>query len=176
MQPEDILTGVGETAAAFAGFSGIVAALGARSVIELPPVSRFRFSNLLVVSVSTCLLSFAPLVLGAFLLASPSSIWAWSSSALAIFALLFPIAAEIRRRRISNAQVTARRGRRWMAVLSICVLLSICVSKCANAVGWPLERGAALYVAGLFGLLTLSGVQFILLALDSTPIETQSAV
>jgi len=168
MQPEDILTGLGDTAAVFAGFSGIVAALGARSVTELPPVSRFRFSNLLVISVSTCLLAFAPLVLGAFSLAS-SLIWAWSSAALALFALLFLIVRNTTRRRIRAAQVTS--GRPWMAVFSISVLVSVGVTQCANTIGWPLSRGAALYVAGLFGLLILSGLQFILLALDSAPVE-----
>jgi hypothetical protein len=168
MQPEDILAGLGETAAVFAGFSGIVVALGARSVTELSPVSRFRFANLLVISVSTSLLAFAPLVLGAFSLAS-SLIWAWSSATLGLFALLFLIARSAMARRIRAAQITM--GRSWMAVLSVCILASICVAQCLNTIGWPLDRGAALYVTGLFGLLILSGLQFILLALDSTPAE-----
>jgi hypothetical protein len=168
MQPEDILTSLAETAAVFAGFSGIVVALGARSVTELSPVSRFRFANLLVISVSTSLLAFAPLVLGAFSLAS-SLIWAWSSATLALFALLFLIARSAMARRIRAAQITL--GRSWMAALMICVLAGICVTQCANTIGWPLNRGAALYVAGLFGLLIVSGLQFILLALDSTPAE-----
>jgi hypothetical protein len=172
LQPEEILVGLGDAAAVFAGFSGIVAVLGARSVTELSPLSRFRFSNLLVISVSTCLLAFAPLVLGAFSLAS-SLIWAWSSATLALFALLFLIAANTRQRRVRAAEVAAGRaaGRTWMAVFSICVLVGVCLSQCVNAIAWPLSRGAALYVAGLFGLLILSGLQFILLALDSTPVE-----
>jgi len=168
MQPEYILTNFGEISAIFAGFSGIVEALGARSVSELPLTSRFRFANLLVNSVSTCLLAFVPLVLGTFSMAS-SLVWAWSSATLAAFALLFLMARAAMARRVRVAQVTL--GRRWMTVLYRWGLASICVTQCVNIIGWPLNRSPALYVTGLFGLLILSGLQFLLLALDSTPAE-----
>jgi hypothetical protein len=55
-----------------------------------------------------------------------------------------------------------------MAVLSVSVLVGVVGMQSANIIGWPLDRGAALYVAGIFGLVILSGFHFILLALDST--------
>jgi hypothetical protein len=166
MQPEDLLVGLGETAAVFAGFGGIVAALGSHSVTELAPLERFRFENLLVISVFTCLLAFAPVVLGEFTEAS-SSVWAWSSAALALFALSFQISRARASYRIRALR--ARWGRPWMAALSVSVLAVIFVSQCANAIGWHADRSAQVYVGGIFGLLVLSGVQFVLLALDAKP-------
>lgn len=166
MQPEDALVALGQTGAVFAGFSGIVAVLGIRSVTELGPLERFRFSNLLVISVAACLLAFAPLVLDQFDLDSSSS-WAYSSAAMALFALIFLMSRSRAARRMRALQ--PRWGQPWMAVLSVAVLAGLVVSQSANAMGWVLERSAAVYVSGIFALLVLSGLQFVLLALDATP-------
>jgi hypothetical protein len=166
MQPEDILVALGETGAVFAGFGGIVAALGARSVTELPPIDRFRFSNLLVISVSACLLAFLPIVLEE-VVEDPSTMWNISTATLALFALIFLLKSAGGARRIGALR--GQRGRLWMAVLSVSVLAAIFVIQSASLIGWPRGHDSAVYVAGIFGLLILSGLQFILLALDATP-------
>jgi hypothetical protein len=164
--PEELLVGLGETAAVFAGFSSIVVALGVRSVAELRPIDRFRFSNLLVISVFACLLAFVPIVLAGFALPVEST-WVLASLSLALFSIGFLAWASIAARRVRKQQTS--RGRSWMAALSVGVLMGILVAQCANALDWPFSRGAHIYVAGVFGLVILSGLQFILLALDSTP-------
>jgi len=164
--PEELLVGLGETAAVFAGFSSIVAALGVRSVAELRPIDRFRFSNLLVVSVFAFMLAFAPVVLTGFAFPVEST-WALSSLSLALFSMSFLVWVSIAARRVRKQQTSV--GRSWMAALSIAVLIGLLVAQCANALNWPFDRSAHVYVAGIFGLVVLSGLQFILLALDSTP-------
>jgi hypothetical protein len=164
--PEDLLVGLGETAAVFAGFSSIVAALGVRSVAELRPIDRFRFSNLLVVSVSACLMAFLPLVLGGFAF-TPASTWALASLSLALFSVCFLAWASVAARRVRKQRTPG--GQSWMAALSVGVLAATVVAQCANALSWPFDRSAYIYVAGIFALVILSGLQFILLALDSTP-------
>lgn len=164
MQPEEALISLGEVAAAFAGFSGVVAALGASSVSELPAPARFRFANLLVVSVGAALFAFLPVALDQF---SPSSraVWGWSSGFLCLFTgslLAFRMRPG---RRIQRAQPGSLRL--WVAALWIGILVSVTTTQVANIAEWPMERGGASYVAGIFGLLVLSGLQFISLALPA---------
>ena len=51
-------------------------------------------------------------------------------------------------------------GTCWVGVLS-----GVCLLQLANVVEWPWSRSGAAYVAGVFGLLLVSGLQFISLAL-----------
>jgi hypothetical protein len=158
VQPEDVLTTLGEVAAAFAGFSGVVAALGVKSLAELPAIHRFRFANLLVVSVGAALFAFLPVVLEQFPIGS-SAVWTSSSAFLALFA----------RWRAGLRLGTLNRGplNLWMVTSWIGVLSAVFLLQLANAIEWPSSRSGAAYVAGVFGLLLLSGLQFISLALPS---------
>jgi hypothetical protein len=81
IHPHDTLVALGEVSAAFAGFSGIVAALGYRSPSEWSATAQFRFANLLSFAVAASLLAFFPIVLAI----SDSTVWAWSSAALGLF-------------------------------------------------------------------------------------------
>jgi hypothetical protein len=170
VQPEDVLTTLGEVAAAFAGFSGVVAALGVKSLAELPAHNRFRFANLLVVSVGAALFAFLPVVLEQFPIRS-SGVWASSSALLALFAgtLLFA------RWRVALRLGPLNRGslNLWMVTCWIGVLSAVCLLQLANVVEWPSLRSGAAYVAGVFGLLLLSGLQFISLALPRQAKDTK---
>jgi len=162
VQPEDVLTTLGEVAAAFAGFSGVVAALGAKSLSELPALHRFRFANLLVVSVAAALFAFVPVILEQFPIGA-SAMWASSSAFLAVFAgtLLFARwRAGLRLGSLTRGPINL-----WMATCWVGVLSGVCLLQLANVVEWPWSRSGAAYVAGVFGLLLVSGLQFISLAL-----------
>jgi hypothetical protein len=50
----------------------------------------------------------------------------------------------------------------WFAALS-----AVCLLQLANLTEWPWSRAGAFYVAGVFCLLLLSGLQFISLALPT---------
>ena len=162
MQPEDALTTLGEVAAAFAGFSGVVAALGVKSLADLPALHRFRFANLLVVSVGAALFAFLPIVLEQFPIGG-SAVWASSSALLAVFAgtLLFTRW----RAGLRLGSLTSGPANLWMATCWLGVLSVVCLLQLGNIVEWPWSRSGSAYVAGVFGLLLVSGLQFISLAL-----------
>ena len=162
MLPEDALIALGEVAAAFAGFSGVVGALGARSVPELSSAARFRFTNLLVVSVAAALFAFVPVVLSQFT-ATSQVIWGWSSASLCLFAGTLFFVRWPEGRRLGRAQPGSLRT--WVAFCWMLVLALVTAAQLSNLAAWPTARGGALYVAGVFGLLALSGLQFISLAL-----------
>jgi len=162
VQPNDALVTLGEVAAAFAGFSGVVAALGVKSLESMPALHRFRFANLLVVSVGATLFAYFPVVLGQFPVSS-SAVWAWSSSLLATFAgslLVTRWNAGLRLGPLSKGPLNF-----WMVVCWFAALAAVCLFQIANLVQWPGFRSGAPYVAGVFCLLLLSGLQFISLAL-----------
>lgn len=162
MQPNDALVTLGEVAAAFAGFSGVVAALGVKSLAAMPAVHRFRFANLLVISVGAALFSFLPVVLGQFPVGS-RTVWGSSSLLLAIFAGTLVITRW--RAGLRLGPMTSGPLNLWMAICWIVALSTVFLFQVANLVEWPWSRTGAPYVAGIFGLLLLSGLQFISLAL-----------
>ncbi len=166
MEAEEALVSLGQVAAAFAGFSGIVGTLGARSVSELSMAARFRFGNLLINSVGASLFAFVPVVINVVGVPS-STIWVLSSAMLGLFSLsylLFRRRVHLRIRRLNPSLL-----RPWMAVFTIGVLVCICIAQFANVLGWPFGRSGSPYVWSIFALLVLSGFQFIILALDPTP-------
>ncbi len=55
------LLGIGSVATAISGFSGVVAAFSGRADGKWLPSERFRTTNMLVLSLGACLLSFVPL-------------------------------------------------------------------------------------------------------------------
>jgi hypothetical protein len=162
MHPQEILTTLAEVAAAFAGFSGVVAALGVKSLSELSEFHRFRFVNLLVVSVGAALFAFLPVVLEQFPLSS-SAVWTSSSALLAVFAgalLLGRWRTGLRLGPMIGGPLNL-----WMAICWISALSAVCLLQISNILQWPGTPSGSVYVAGIFGLLLLSGLQFISLAL-----------
>jgi hypothetical protein len=168
MRIEDVLIALAQIAAAFAGFGGIVAALGARSIGDLSVATRFRFRNLLVISIGASLFALVPAVLDVAMAETPY-VWTLSSAALGLFTLGNLAAARLGARRAFS--LNPKLLRRWMAVLSTSVQVAICLALFANTFGWPFNRGGMPYVSSIFALLVLAGIQFVLLALDSTPRE-----
>ena len=84
-----VLATLGEVAAAFAGFSGVVAAFGHRTPTEWSEAARFRFENLLTVSVAASILAFLPVVLTQFSI-SAARAWAVISSSTRSAPTTFP--------------------------------------------------------------------------------------
>jgi hypothetical protein len=164
IHPHDTLIALAEVAAAFAGFSGVVAAFGQRSPSDWSAAARFRFENLLTVAVAASILAFLPVVLGHFSM-SLATVWAWSGAALGFFCVGF-LAQTIRRGR--NVAADGGRGLRWwMALVWVGGMGGIALAQLANIAVSGGSRGGGPYVAGILVLLAISGLQFILLALSS---------
>jgi hypothetical protein len=169
MHAEDVLFTLAQIGAAFAGFGGIVAALGARSIGELSIATRFRFRNLLIVSIGASLFALVPAMLEVAG-ARASLVWSLSSAVLGVCTLGNLLAARHGARRVFS--LNPRLLRPWMAVLSTSVQTAICIAQAANVLGWPFGSGGTPYVSSIFALLVLAGIQFVLLALDSTPSDS----
>jgi hypothetical protein len=150
-------------AAAFAGFSGIVAALGRRSPRDWSATARFRFANLLSLTVATSILAFLPVALAHFPI-SASTAWTSASFVLALFCVFFFTHIFRRFRAINAAQ--AGEIRRWMGVVWFGGMGGVAIAQLTAVAGFPQSLGAA-YVAGILVLLTVSGLQFALLAFSS---------
>ena len=159
MPVTDLLLQLSEIAVAFAGFSGVVAALG-RS-IEWDEKARFRFQNLLVISVSAVFLALLPLALSTFNIASERG-WMISLCVMVAFALgFFVLRAPIARRLTGvGDRVTFFTGLMFLIGLSTVVVLQVL------GVAGVLTR-SAVYVAGIVLLLFLSALQFAVLSLGA---------
>jgi hypothetical protein len=168
IHPHDTLIALAEVSAAFAGFSGIVAALGYRSASDWSATDRMRFANLLSVAVAATLLAFLPVVLSHFAL-SDSAVWAWASAALGLFGVSFLIL--LVRRAIAIARGELEQPNRWMGLAWVIGMGAVALGQLANIATMPTPRASALYVAGILVLLALSGLQFVLLALHSVSPE-----
>ena len=162
--PEELLPTLGEVAAAFSGFGGIVAALGSRSVAEWSGPARFRFENLLVISVAAAVLSFLPAV-AQHLFALGAAPWRLSSAILGLFVLAFLVVRIPHGLRVSRAHPGVIRL--WMMVAFSVLMPGVLVLQASNLVGWPDGSGGGRYLTGVYGLLFVAGLQFIVLALDS---------
>src|SRR5262249_55341565 len=117
------LLGIGSVATAISGFSGVVAAFGGRADGTWLPAERVRTTNMLVLSLGACLLSFVPLT--EELLRIPDRIlWTIASLSLLAFCLFYYVRTIILLRRPS----LSRRGVlvewvRW--VYFVCLSLAI---------------------------------------------------
>jgi hypothetical protein len=161
LDPHETLIALGEVAAAFAGFSGVVAAFGHRTPTEWSEAARFRFENLLTVSVAASILAFLPVVLTQFSI-SAARAWAGSSAALGLFCGTFLLQTYGRGRRINKRQL-----KRWRAIIWMSGMAGVAIAQLANLLVSGESRGGAPYVAGILVLLAISGLQFIFLALSS---------
>jgi hypothetical protein len=161
IHPHETLVALAEVAAAFAGFSGVVAAFGHRAPSDWSAAARFRFRNLLTVSVAASILAFLPVVLALFDL-SPATVWAWAGAALGLFCVAFLVQTFRLGRTIDVSELSRLMAWVWMGGMGATALAQL-----ANIALAGESRDGGPYVAGILVLLAISGLQFILLALKS---------
>lgn len=160
------LLGIGSIATAISGFTGIVAAFGGRGGQWLP-AERFRITNMLVLSLGACLLSFVPL--GEELLQIPEQLlWIIASVSLFAFCSFYFVRTIILLRRPS----LSRRGVlvEWVRVVYFVCLTLVIVLQVLNVAGVVLERGPGPFIAGLMFMLIPAGLMFVFLVL--TPLSS----
>jgi hypothetical protein len=160
------LLGIGSVATAISGFSGVVAAFSGRADGKWLPSERFRTTNMLVLSLGACLLSFMPLT-GELLRIPDQALWMVSSVALFAFCSFYFIRTTILLRRPS----LSRRGVlvEWVRVVYfVCLSLAI-ILQVLNVAGVLVERGPGPFVAGLVFMLIPAGLMFVFLVL--TPLS-----
>jgi hypothetical protein len=156
------LLGFAGVGATFAGFSGVVAVFGRRVHGEWLPEDLFRLQNLMFMSLSVCLLAFAPLVLTTWHL-SAALMWALASLLLGVGSVVYLLCTR-------SASQRLRRDRpglmpTWASALFIIALSVAAILQLLNVVGLFFDPGAGPYLAGLLALLCIAALQFAFLVI-----------
>lgn len=151
MEPNDVLLTVAELAVAFAGFSGIVAALGPRHEGGLFPEDRVRLRVLIGSSLSTAAFAFLPLLLWE-VAASPASVWSISSAVYLPYglAIMFVGELDLRRARVEDPEFVGRVSPLPMRLSTFVVFPLVLALQVANVALW--WRFTPYLVALLWGL------------------------
>ena len=161
------LLGIASVAIAVSGFSGVVAVYGGRAEGKWSPEARFRTTNMLILSLGACLLSFVPLTAELFEL--PDRItWIATSCSLIAFCAFYYVytVVKLRNPELRRPGVLIR----WvMAVYFVCLSLAI-VLQVLNVADVLVVRGPAPFIGGLLLVLIPAGLQFAFLVL--TPLTS----
>lgn len=148
MDPDGILVASAEIAIAIAGFSGIVLAIGPRRLSELRDGARLVLSVLILVTASTVVFAFLPLLLSSAGI-SEAVLWRSASSIYAIY-----LACIATYRAVQHRRLAAEDRPSGSFVLLPVLAMSALALQVANAVwlvtAWPyLTAIVMLNAAGL---------------------------
>lgn len=160
LQGSDVLTILAEIFVAFAGFTGIVAALGHRSEGKWRPVDVIRFRALLEASLTGLVLSVAPFGFHYFGVVEAVT-WGFGSALLAVYVSSF-LLRMIRKQK----KLRATEDPDFVPGVRL-VLVSLAVPVVAiqllNAIGAGLQHTFSGFLVGLIYLLILCCAMFVLL-------------
>lgn len=160
MQGSDVLTILAEIFVAFAGFTGIVAALGQRSEGKWRPVDVIRFQALLEASLAGLVLSVTPFGFHYFGVAETIT-WGFCSVVLATYATLFMFNVTRKQRKLRATEDPDFVPGVRVILLSLYVL--VLPVQLLNASGIVLQRTFSGFLAGLIYLLIVCCAMFLLL-------------
>jgi hypothetical protein len=161
------LLGIASVATAISGFSGVVAVFSERADGKWLPEVRFRTTNMLLLSLGACLLSFVPLAVELFRVTEPV-IWMTSSCSLVAFGSCYVVYTIIKLRKPALRRPGALIA--WVRVVYfVCLGLAIALQALNIAGAW-VERGPGPFITGLMLVLIPAGLQFTFLVL--TPLSS----
>ena len=160
LQGSDVLTILAEIFVAFAGFTGIVAALGQRSEGKWRPVDVIRFRALLEASLAGLVLSVAPYGFHYFGVVETIT-WSFGSSLVAVYvaSVLLRIIREQKELRAAEDPDFVPGVRLFLVSLSVPVV----AIQLLNTVGVGLQHTFSGFLVGLIYLLILCCAMFVLL-------------
>ncbi len=160
LQGSDVLTILAEIFVAFAGFTGIVAALGHRSEGKWRPVDVIRFRALLEVSLTGLVLSVAPFGFHYFGVVEAVT-WGFGSALLAVYviSILFRMIRKQKKLRATEDPDFVPSVRLILVFLSVPVV----ATQLLNAIGAGLQHTFSGFLVGLIYLLILCCAMFVLL-------------
>src|SRR5690242_4777071 len=132
------LLGIASVATAISGFSGVVAVFSGGADGKWSPAERFRTTNMLILSLGACLLSFVPLVEELFQVPERAL---WMSASLCLFSFgAFYIVHTMIRLRNPNLRRPGALVEWVRVVYFVCLVLAIAL-QVLNFAGVLLERG-----------------------------------
>jgi hypothetical protein len=158
------LLGIASVATAISGFSGVVAVFGGRADGKWSPGERFRTTNMLILSLGACLLSFVPLTEELFQIPEPT-LWMIASLFLGVFCAFYSLYTIIMLRKLQLLR--SRVLVRWVLVIYFTCLTLAIVLQALNVAEIFSARGPGPFVGGLVLMLIPAGLQFALLVLMS---------
>jgi hypothetical protein len=156
------LLGIASVAIAVSGFSGVVAVFGGRAEGTWSPEARFRTTNMLILSLGACLLSFVPLTAELFELPD-RALWTTASSILIAFCVFYFVytAIKLRNPELRKPGVLIK----WVRYVYFACLGLAIILQALNVADALVQRGSAPFVGGLILLLIPAGLQFAFLVL-----------
>ena len=164
MDIDALLLGLAEVSVAFAGFSGVVAALGRKA--EWTDIERYRFTNLVTVSIATALFSFLPMVISLYETAVALR-WSLSGVFLTVFVVAFFV------NRVAAGTKLARTPGQVSVWVSWVFMLSLIIIAVLQVIALTVHHLAdALYVTSILILLLLAALQFVVFVLRSIASKT----
>jgi len=162
------LLGIASVATAISGFSGVVAVFAVRTDGKWAPAERFRTTNMLILSLGACLLSFVPLT-GEMFQIQDESTWKFSSVLLALFCAAYFSYTVGMIRKLNLLRPGALII--WVGIVYFICLISAILLQVVN-VGVLTTPGPGSFIAGLILMLVPAGLQFAFLVL--TPLTSDN--
>lgn len=161
------LLGIASVATAISGFSGVVAVFGGRADGNWSPGERFRTTNMLILSLGACLLSFVPLTEELFQIPD-QLLWMIASFFLGIFCVFYFVCTLVMMRKLNLHRPGALIE--WVRIVYFTGLALAIGLQVLNVSGAWVGRGPGPFIAGLILMLIPAGLQFAFLVL--TPLTS----
>ena len=156
MEASDVLLNIASASVAFAGFAGVVIAIGRHAAGQWRPSDVIRFWQMIEVSMLGLLFSFLPFVFH-YLGLPKTTVWAASSAMLALASGLQMLRAVYRTVRFFRSDESMSLVFTGTFVLVETVVLAVLVAK---AVGFHFQQAVGPYLVGMFWQLCLASVLF----------------
>jgi len=160
LQGSDVLTILAEIFVAFAGFTGIVAALGHRSEGKWRPVDVIRFQTMLQASLAGLVFSVVPFGFHYFGVAEAIT-WGFGSALLAVYVVYFIVTTIQKHKKLRATDDPDFVPGVRLVLLTLAV--PVVASQLLNAIGVGLLHSFSGFLVGLLYLLLMCCAMFVLL-------------
>lgn len=159
MEGTDQLLTIAEIGAAFAGFTGVIGALGRTPGAGIPAATRARFWLMIEFSIATIFFALIPFAIFNFTAPSEALVWPISSAVMAIFIVVHMIVGK----RWSTRDLTPREWPRWEPWVAMVLFSIVALNQSLNALGLGFGRPYAAFFNGLLLFLFIAATNFVAL-------------
>ena len=159
MEGTDQLLTIAEIGAAFAGFTGVIGALGRTPGTTIPAATRARFWLMIEFSIATIFFALIPFAVFNFTAPSESLVWTISSSIMAAFVVVHMVFGN----RWSTHQVGPEDWPRWEKRFANVFFVIVALNQTLNALGVAFDRPYAAFFNGLLLFLLIAATNFVAL-------------
>ena len=159
MEGADQLLTIAEIGAAFAGFTGVIGALGRTPGAAIPAATRARFWLMIEFSIATIFFALIPFAVFNFTAPSETLVWPISSAVMAAFVVLHMVVGA----RWSTRDVAPGAWPRWEPWVATILFGMVALNQALNAFGLSFGRPYAAFFNGLLLFLFIAATNFIAL-------------